>query len=128
MSAFDRNRKETTMKNELLKNIGSDASPLAQAAKLVLREALDNIQVHPCDDGNDAVAAKQLPVEMQALLQVLIDTKAEQPVPRALLVKIAERGTPADGHAFCTGCGSSRAHIAELQKYLVSSAGLRKKP
>ncbi|WP_274644370.1 hypothetical protein [Pseudomonas serbica] len=115
------------MKNDLLKNIGSDASPLALAAKLVLREALDNIQVHPCDEGDDAVAARQLPVEMQALLKALLDSQDEQTSPRALLVKIAERGTPADGHAFCTGCGSSRAHIAELQQFLVSSAGLRKK-
>jgi hypothetical protein len=114
--------------DDLLAHINADSSPLAKAAKIVLRAALDNIEVHPCDEGNDAVAAKQLPVEMQALLQALIDTKTEQPVPRALLVKIAERGTPADGHAFCTGCGSSRAHIAELQQYLVNSAGLRKKP
>lgn len=106
------------MPNDLLANIGADASPLAQAAKLVLRAALDNIEVHPCDEENDAVTAKQLPVEMQALLQALINTKAEQPVPRALLVKIAERGTPADGHDFCAECGSSREQIMALQKYV----------
>lgn len=115
------------MRNDLLANIGADATPLAQAAKLVLREALDNIQVHPCDEGDDAVAARQLPVEMLALLNALLDSQDELPSPRTLLVKIAERGTPADGHAFCTGCGSSREQIAELQQYLVSSAGLRKK-
>ncbi|HDU2622418.1 TPA: hypothetical protein RE968_003383 [Pseudomonas aeruginosa] len=65
--------KEIPIKRDLLASIGADASPLAQAAKKVLREALDRVEVHPCDEGDDTIAAKQLPPEMQALLQALVD-------------------------------------------------------
>lgn len=60
------------MKRDLLVAVGANASPLEQAAKRVLREALDRVEVHPCDEGDDAIAAKQLSPEMQALLQALI--------------------------------------------------------
>lgn len=59
------------MKRDLLASVGANASPLEKAAKRVLREALDCIEVHPCDEGDDAVAAKQLPPELHALLQAL---------------------------------------------------------
>lgn len=61
------------MKRDLLASIGTDASPLAQAAKKVLREALDRVELHPCDQGDDTIAAKELSPELQALLQALID-------------------------------------------------------
>lgn len=59
------------MKCDLLASVGANASPLEKAAKQVLREALDGIEVHPCDEGDDAVAAKLLSPELQALLQAL---------------------------------------------------------
>lgn len=60
------------MKRDLLASVGANASPLEKAAKQVLCEALDCIEVHPCDEGDDVVAAKQLSPEMQDLLQALI--------------------------------------------------------
>ncbi|MCT5016960.1 hypothetical protein ICI41_29800 (plasmid) [Pseudomonas aeruginosa] len=60
------------MKRDLLASVGANASPLELAAKQVLREALDRVELHPCDEGDDAVAARQLSPEMQALLQALI--------------------------------------------------------
>lgn len=59
------------MKRDLLASVGANASPLEKAAKKVLRDALDCIEVHPCDEGDDAVAAKQLSPDLQALLQAL---------------------------------------------------------
>lgn len=55
------------MKNDLLASIDSNSSALEQAAKRVLREALDAENVHPCDVGDDAVAVRRLPENMQAL-------------------------------------------------------------
>ncbi|MCR7873197.1 hypothetical protein ACVXHM_16735 [Pseudomonas aeruginosa] len=60
-----------TVKRDLLAGIGEGSSPLEHAAKQVLREALDRVEVHPCDRGDDAVAAKELSPELQALLQAL---------------------------------------------------------
>lgn len=60
------------MKRDLLASVGPDASPLELAAKLVLRKALDRVELHPCDKGDDAVAAKQLAPEMRALLEALV--------------------------------------------------------
>lgn len=60
------------MRRDLLAAVGADASPLEQAAKQVLREALDRVELHPCDSGDDAVAAKHLSPEMQALLLALV--------------------------------------------------------
>ncbi|MFK4136735.1 hypothetical protein ACI2KR_31380 [Pseudomonas luteola] len=57
--------------HDLLAGIGRDASSLEVAAKALLREALDNVEVHPCDEGNDTVAAKQLSPSLQALLKAL---------------------------------------------------------
>lgn len=59
------------MKRDLLASVGANASPLELAAKQLLREALDCVEVHPCDEGDDAVAAKRLSPELQALLQAL---------------------------------------------------------
>ncbi|HEJ4407852.1 TPA: hypothetical protein SL557_000131 [Pseudomonas aeruginosa] len=59
------------VKRDLLADIGEGSSPLEHAAKLVLRDALDRVEVHPCDRGDDAVAAKELSPELQALLQAL---------------------------------------------------------
>lgn len=59
------------MKRDLLEGIGADSSPLEQAAKRVLREALDQIDVHPCDEGDDSAAADLLSPEMRALLFAL---------------------------------------------------------
>ena len=59
------------MRNDLLVNVLIDSSPLEKAASLVLREALDGITVHPCDEGDDVVAARSLPESMQYLLKAL---------------------------------------------------------
>lgn len=59
------------MKRDLLASIGTDASPLEQAAKQVLREELDRVELHPCDHGDDTVAAKQLSTALQTMLQAL---------------------------------------------------------
>jgi hypothetical protein len=66
------------VKNDLLAGIGPDSSELEQAAKRVLREALDAERVHPCDEGDDAVAARKLPESMQALFIAL----TQKPIPR----------------------------------------------
>jgi hypothetical protein len=44
---------------------------LQRAASVVLREALDDITVHPCDEGDDRVSSRQLPMSMQQLLFAL---------------------------------------------------------
>ncbi len=62
---------EANKTRDMLASVGTDASPLEQAAKRVLREALDRVELHPCDEGNDAIAAKQLTPELQALLEAL---------------------------------------------------------
>lgn len=59
------------MRNDLLATVLIDSSPLEKAAALVLREALDGISVHPCDEGDDVVAARSLPESMQYLLKAL---------------------------------------------------------
>lgn len=59
------------MRNDLLVNVLIDSSPLEKAAGLVLREALDGVIVHPCDEGDDVVAARSLPESMQYLLKAL---------------------------------------------------------
>jgi len=66
------------MKYDLLASVGEDASPLAIAAKRVLRTALDEVQTHPCDQGDDLVAAKSLSPEQTGLLEALI---ADYPPP-----------------------------------------------
>lgn len=68
------------MRRDLLESINSGASPLELAAKLVLRKALDSVDVHPCDEGDDAVSAQHLSPEMQGLLQALIGPmKSDKP-------------------------------------------------
>lgn len=64
------------MRNDLLAVIGDDAPPLERAAKKVLRDALDNVSVHPCDQGDDSVAAVQLSPEMRDLLTALLSSAA----------------------------------------------------
>lgn len=59
------------MQYDILGNIGDSASPLEKAAKDVLREALDCVPMHPCDEGDDRLAAKRLSLEHQALLKAL---------------------------------------------------------
>lgn len=51
---------------------GADQA-LALAAKNVLRAALDNVELHPCDRGNDDIAAQQLSPELQELYEALKD-------------------------------------------------------
>lgn len=59
------------MRNDLLAKVSENASQLEKAAAQVLREAMDNITVHPCDEGDDSVAARSLPESMQKLLTAL---------------------------------------------------------
>jgi len=59
------------MKRDLLASVSATASPLELAARQVLRDALDRVELHPCDYGDDAVAARQLSPDMQALLTTL---------------------------------------------------------
>ncbi|EKC4076496.1 TPA: hypothetical protein OXB29_004898 [Escherichia coli] len=63
------------MKRDLLESIGLDASPLELAAKAVLRGELDRVEVHPCDEGDDVVAARHLTQEMKILLSALTGYK-----------------------------------------------------
>ncbi len=56
------------MKRDLLESIGLDASPLD-------REELDRVEVHPCDEGDDVVAARHLTQEMKILLSALTGYK-----------------------------------------------------
>jgi hypothetical protein len=51
------------------------------AAKTVVREELDSVSVHPCDEHDDEVRARQLPDHMQKLYRALLATP--QPEPRA---------------------------------------------
>lgn len=59
------------MRFDLLACIGDDATPLEAASKAVLRDALDDVQVHPCDEGDDRVAARSLSEPMKGLLLAL---------------------------------------------------------
>jgi hypothetical protein len=45
------------------------------AAKAVLRKELDRVEVHPCDEGDDVVAARHLTQEMKILLSALTGYK-----------------------------------------------------
>ena len=45
---------------------------LVLAAKIVVRDALDRVEVHPCDEHNDSVKANNLSVEMKALYDALV--------------------------------------------------------
>lgn len=51
---------------------------LRAAAQSVVRLALDNVDVHPCDYGNDEVASRGLPTEMRNLYIVLNAAIAQQ--------------------------------------------------
>ncbi|MDT8925201.1 hypothetical protein RBE51_20625 [Pseudomonas taiwanensis] len=68
---------EILMKRDLLASVSQNASPLELAAKQVLRGALDDVMVHPCDEGDDVIAAKRLSPEMQALLKALTGHKED---------------------------------------------------
>ncbi|WP_205582866.1 hypothetical protein [Pseudomonas aeruginosa] len=61
------------VKRDLLADIGEGSSPLEQAAKQVLRDALDQVEVHPCDRGDDTVAAQALSPVLKALLKALTE-------------------------------------------------------
>lgn len=56
---------------DLLETVGPNASPLEKTAKRVLRAALDDAEIHPCDEGDDRVAARRLSPELQELLRAL---------------------------------------------------------
>lgn len=45
---------------------------VVDAAKAVVREALDSVSVHPCDEHDDEVRARQLPDLMQKLYRALL--------------------------------------------------------
>lgn len=48
-----------------------DREEIVRAATAVIRDALDDVQVHPCDQYDDDVKARQLPVHMHALYLAL---------------------------------------------------------
>lgn len=50
---------------------GDRADAIANAARSVLREALDAAEVHPCDTNNDSARAKQLSPLMQNLYRAI---------------------------------------------------------
>lgn len=52
---------------------------VVDAAKAVVREALDSVSVHPCDEHNDDVRARQLPDYMQNLYRALLATPLPEP-------------------------------------------------
>ncbi|MGU7812670.1 hypothetical protein [Burkholderia sp. AW49-1] len=47
---------------------------IVAAAKTVVREELDSVSVHPCDEHDDEVRARQLPDHMQKLYRALLAT------------------------------------------------------
>jgi len=47
----------------------SELSDLLCAVDAVLRDALDRVTVHPCDENSDAVKAKGLPDELLKLYE-----------------------------------------------------------
>ena len=52
---------------------------LREAVLLVLRDALDKVDTHPCDENNDAVRARGLSKEMRALYNLVnSEPKAER--------------------------------------------------
>jgi hypothetical protein len=52
-----------------------DLSELVSAVDATLREALDRIDVHPCDSNDDTVRAKGLPEELKRLYDIREKTK-----------------------------------------------------
>lgn len=60
------------MKRDLLAKIDDTASALEKAAKVVLREALEDAHVHPCDVQDDVIAARSLSEPLKKLLDALV--------------------------------------------------------
>lgn len=60
------------MRHNLLAWVTDKSSELEKAAAAVLREALDAVDVHPCDEGDDTVAAKSLSQPLFKLLTALL--------------------------------------------------------
>jgi hypothetical protein len=58
-------------KNDLLIPLEVPSELLQRAAMAVLRDALDNVEVHVCDTADDAIAARQLPGALKQLLFAL---------------------------------------------------------
>ncbi|OFJ47871.1 hypothetical protein BA896_001515 [Janthinobacterium lividum] len=72
-------------------------SALNKAAKAVLREALDAVDVHPCDVHDDAVRAKGLFGPMADLYAAAI----------ALPVAAGSMDTCSEMRALCSACGGT---------------------
>ncbi|KWF90343.1 hypothetical protein WL95_27320 [Burkholderia cepacia] len=83
------------------------ASPAAEAvieaARAVLREELDDVTVHPCDQHDDDVKARRLPEHMQALYRAL----KGDPQP-------AQADAPAEARDEPAGYGLSSEQLAVL--------------
>lgn len=63
------------MSNTEVRPLYTAAPALTEAAEEVLREALDSVEVHPCDVNNDAVRARGLVGSMQRLYSALRSTQ-----------------------------------------------------
>ncbi|EPG8943881.1 hypothetical protein L4Z64_001288 [Pseudomonas aeruginosa] len=108
------------MKRDLLASIGPESSPVKKAAKQVLREALDRAETHPCDEGDDAVAAQQLAPEMKALLGALLASKplAETAI---FLVMASSAGSPSIPLRAFEERHQAEAYAAMLIEYHISA-------
>jgi hypothetical protein len=71
-------RPEPNVAKDVAVTLARHILQLEAAARLVLREALDDVPVHPCDVEDDAVRAKGLP-EPMANLYAAVTTPSEQP-------------------------------------------------
>jgi hypothetical protein len=63
--------------------------PLLDAASAVLRDAMDNVRVHPCGENDDAVRARGLYGPMADLYAALAAATAPQPVADSNSVEFA---------------------------------------
>ncbi len=62
---------ESKSEIDLLKDKLRQSEDALCAAKLVLREALDDVRVHPCDEHNDEARSRGLSSEMLALYKAM---------------------------------------------------------
>ena len=58
---------------KLIPATAARVNAIEAAALEVLRDALDNVEVHPCDQNNDDIKAKQLSEPLQKLYRALKD-------------------------------------------------------
>lgn len=65
-------RPEPAVAKDVAVTLARHVKQLEAAASLVLRDALDGVPVHPCDENDDAVRAKGLPEPMASLYAAMV--------------------------------------------------------